>query len=76
MKQDEVTCAVKSDACIIKFAEHLCNKMGNDKTKHEYIGTKMREAGRLLVSARKMGKLQIIKDFFYTCKLPSRYQGC
>lgn len=64
MKQDEVTCAVKSDTCIIKFGEHLCNKMGNDKTKHEYIRTKMREAGRLLVSARKMGKLQSIKDFF------------
>ncbi|KAF5879973.1 uncharacterized protein DAT39_023240, partial [Clarias magur] len=64
MKQDEVTCAVKSDACIIKFGEHLCNKMGSDKTKHEYIRTKMREAGRLLVSARKMGKLQSIKDFF------------
>ncbi|RXN38006.1 protein FAM171A1 isoform X1 [Labeo rohita] len=64
MKQDEVTCAVKSDACIIKFGEHLCNKMGNDKTKHEYIRIKMREAGRLLVSARKMGKLQSIKDFF------------
>ncbi len=49
MKQDEVTYAVKSDACIIKFGEHLYNKMGNDKTKHEYIRTKMREAGRLLV---------------------------
>ncbi|XP_065140476.1 uncharacterized protein [Paramisgurnus dabryanus] len=64
MKQDEVTHVVKSDACIIKFGEHLCNKMGNDKTKHEYIRTKMREAGRLLVSARKVGKLQSIKDFF------------
>ncbi len=49
MKQDEVTHAVKSDACITKFGEHLYNKMGNDKTKHEYIRTKMREAGRLLV---------------------------
>ncbi len=64
MKQDEVTHAVKSDACIIKFGEHLYNKMGNDKTKHEYIRTKMREAGRLLVCARKVGKLQSIKDFF------------
>ncbi|XP_051722771.1 uncharacterized protein LOC127497959 isoform X2 [Ctenopharyngodon idella] len=64
MKQDEVTYAVKSDACIIKFGEHLCNKMGSDKTKHEYIRTKMREAGRLLVCARKVGKLQSIKDFF------------
>lgn len=64
MKQDEVTQAVKSDSCIFKFGEHLCNKMGGDKTKHEYIRTKMREAGRLLVCARKVGKLQSIKDFF------------
>lgn len=64
MKQDEVTQAVKSDACIIKFGEHLCNRMGNDKTKHEYIRSKMRESGRLLISARKVGKLQSIKDFF------------
>ena len=64
MKQDEITQAVKSDACIITFGEHLCNKMGSDKTKHEYIRTKMREAGRLLVSAKKTGTLHGIKDFF------------
>jgi hypothetical protein len=63
MKQDEITQAVKSDVCIIKFGEHLCNKMGSDKTKHEYIGTKMREARRLLVSAKKTATLHG-KDFF------------
>ncbi|XP_067268768.1 uncharacterized protein [Pseudorasbora parva] len=72
MKQDEVTQAVKSDACIIKFGEHLCNKMGSDKTKHEYIRTKMREAGRMLVCARKLGNLQSIKDFF----TPSNFYHC
>lgn len=46
-----------------KFGERLCNKMGSNKTKHEYIRTNMREAGRLLVCARKEGKLQSIKDF-------------
>ncbi|XP_039544399.1 uncharacterized protein LOC120490938 isoform X1 [Pimephales promelas] len=69
MKQDEVTQAVKSDTCILKFGEHLCNKMGSDKTKHEYIRTKMREVGRLLVCARKVGNLQSIKDFF----IPSNF---
>ena len=62
-KQDEITQAVKSDVCIINFGEHLCNKMGSDKTKHEYIRTKMREARRLLVSAKKTGKLHSINDF-------------
>lgn len=57
-----------------KFGERLCNKMGSNKTKHEYIRTNMREAGRLLVCARKEGKLQSIKDFII--KLPSCYQGC
>ncbi|XP_062381350.1 uncharacterized protein LOC134069402 [Sardina pilchardus] len=69
MKQDKVTQAVKSDVCIIRFGEHLCNKMGNDKTKHEYIRTKMREAGRLLVCAKKRGTLNAIKDFF----IPSNF---
>ncbi|KAL6484182.1 hypothetical protein MHYP_G00062270 [Metynnis hypsauchen] len=64
MNQDEVTQTVKSDTCIIKFGEHLYNKMGSDKTKHEYIRQKMREASRLLLHARKAGKLQRIKDFF------------
>lgn len=64
MKQDEVTQVVKSDTCIIIFGEHLCNKMGSNKTKHKYIRTNMREAGRLSVCARKEGKMQSIKDFF------------
>ena len=63
MKQDEVTQAVKSDGCIIRFGEHLCNKMGSDKTKQEYIRTKMREAGRLLVCARKTGTGMQSKTF-------------
>lgn len=40
MKQDEITQIVRSDTCIVKFGEHLCNKMGSDKTKHEYIRQK------------------------------------
>lgn len=64
MNQDEVTLAVRTDRCIIKFGEHLYNKLGSDKSRHEYIRQKMREVARLLCHARKAGYLHGAQDFF------------
>ncbi|KAK7877383.1 hypothetical protein WMY93_031899, partial [Mugilogobius chulae] len=52
MNQDEVTAVVRSDFCILQFAQSLYNKHGHDQTKHEYIRQKVREVGRLLLCLR------------------------
>lgn len=54
--------AVKSDACIIEYGEHLCNRLGPDVSKHEYIRQKLRELGRLLICSRKTIPLKTIQD--------------
>ncbi|KAF6728633.1 N-lysine methyltransferase SETD8-A, partial [Oryzias melastigma] len=62
MNQDEVCLTVKSDNLIMKFGEHLFNRLGYDVGKHEYIRQKMRELGRLLICSRKITPLRTIKD--------------
>ncbi|KAM9699286.1 uncharacterized protein ACNS7B_008355 [Menidia menidia] len=62
MNQDEVYFAVKTDACILEYGEHLYNRLGYDPGKHEYIRQKLRELGRLLISSRKTTPLKCIED--------------
>ncbi|XP_065817424.1 uncharacterized protein [Labrus bergylta] len=62
MVQDEVSSAVKSDACIMEYGEHLFNRLGYDAGKHEYIRQKCRELGRLLLCSRKTTSLKTIQD--------------
>ncbi len=62
MHQDEVYFAVKTDACILEYGEHLYNRLGYDAGKHEYIRQKLRELGRLLISARKTTPLKTTED--------------
>lgn len=52
MKQDEIASAVRNDLSIIQFAQSLYNKHGQDLTKYEYMGQKLREVGRLLLCQR------------------------
>ncbi|KAJ0008509.1 hypothetical protein NQD34_015924, partial [Periophthalmus magnuspinnatus] len=62
MLQDDVFHAIKSDACIMEYGEHLYNKLGYDPSKHEYIRQKLRELGRLLLCSRKTTHLKTIKE--------------
>lgn len=62
MVQDGIFAAVKTDACILEYGEHLYNRLGYDAGKHEYIRQKMRELGRLLVCSRKNTALKSIED--------------
>lgn len=61
MIQDDVYFAVKSDACIMEYGEHLYNRLGHDVSKHEYIRQKLRELGRLLICSRKTTPLRTIQ---------------
>nr|XP_043892514.1 uncharacterized protein LOC122776179 [Solea senegalensis] len=62
MVQDDVYFAVKTDACLMEYGEHLYNRLGYDVSKHEYIRQKLRELGRLLIFSRKNTHLKTIKD--------------
>ena len=61
MNQDRVAPAVRTDLCIIEFGNHLY-KNGSQVTTHEPIHQKMRELGRLLMSAQEVTPLQCVKD--------------
>ncbi|CAJ1082997.1 uncharacterized protein LOC117827743 isoform X1 [Xyrichtys novacula] len=53
MKQDEVSSAIQNDLVLLKLAEDLSEKSQNNKRKHEYIRTRLREMGRLLVALQE-----------------------
>lgn len=54
MNEDEVAVAVKSDKCILQLGGHLCNRMGHQSDKHEYIRQQLRQLGRALVHGRRV----------------------
>ncbi|KAI4903902.1 hypothetical protein NFI96_028811 [Prochilodus magdalenae] len=62
MNQDRVALAVRNDQCIIEFGNHLYNKYGSQVKMHEFIRQKMRELGRLLMSAQEVTPLKSVKD--------------
>lgn len=62
MLHDRVFHAVRSDACVIEYGEHLYKRLGHDPSKHDYIRHKMRELGRLLLCSKKHNDLTTIKE--------------
>ncbi|XP_046691727.1 uncharacterized protein LOC124376601 isoform X2 [Silurus meridionalis] len=63
MTHDKVVLAIKTDLYIRRLGEYFYNRVGSDVSKHEYIRQKMREIGRLLISAREVTPLCKIEDF-------------
>ncbi|XP_034560363.1 uncharacterized protein LOC117827743 isoform X3 [Notolabrus celidotus] len=53
MKQDRVSFAVQNDFLLLKLAEHLSDKHENKKRKFDYIRSRLREMGRLLVALQE-----------------------
>lgn len=70
LRDDEITHTIRKEKYIHKFGEHLFNKHGHDKTKHEYIRQKMREMARLVVQGQKDGNLKNVCDFFIPTNFP------
>ncbi|KAL2085049.1 hypothetical protein ACEWY4_020567 [Coilia grayii] len=62
MNQDKVSLAVKSDELIMELGQHTYNRLGSDRAQHEHIRQKMREMGRLVLSAREVTSLRSISD--------------
>ncbi|XP_057692100.1 uncharacterized protein LOC130915906 isoform X1 [Corythoichthys intestinalis] len=62
MRQDDIGSVVRNDFIILQLAQSLYNKHGNDPTKFEYIRTKVREMGRLLLTLRVMYSIQSFED--------------
>ncbi|KAL2093731.1 hypothetical protein ACEWY4_011043 [Coilia grayii] len=56
MTLDQISIEVKNDKNIMRFGQQLYSRLGSTSTKDEYIRQKMRELGRLLLSARKVSK--------------------
>ncbi|XP_068449524.1 uncharacterized protein [Clinocottus analis] len=56
--RDDDWAAVKSDACLTEYAEHL-RGLGRPRSR---LRNKMRELGRLLVCSRKSGPLKTMRD--------------
>ncbi len=62
MRQDEVASVVRNDFLILQLGQSLYNKHGNDPTKFEYIRTKVREMGRLLLTLREKYSIFTFED--------------
>ncbi|XP_041939070.1 uncharacterized protein LOC121700265 [Alosa sapidissima] len=62
MSQDEITHTVKNDERILQLGQQHLNKSGSNPKRYENIRQKMREVGRLLITARKMTAVKDIKD--------------
>ena len=74
MNQDDIAGIVKTDKTIMKFAEYMYNKHGSERDKHEYIRTKLRELGRLVLYGsdvtplKNLAEYLLPKNFDYTVK--------
>lgn len=62
MKQDEIVSLVRNDFLILQLAQSLYNKHESDRTKFEYIRTKVQEMGRLLLTLRQKYSVFSFKD--------------
>ncbi|XP_019906138.1 uncharacterized protein LOC105029909 isoform X2 [Esox lucius] len=70
MNYDEVSRIVQSDKCIMQLGQHMFNRMGSDVGKHDYIRQKMREAGRLLLEARKITPIKAMEEMIIPSNFP------
>ncbi|XP_030251292.1 uncharacterized protein LOC115568284 isoform X4 [Sparus aurata] len=62
MRQDEIASVVRNDFLILQLAQSLYNKHGSDPTKFEYMRTKVREMGRLLLTLRQKYSIFSFED--------------
>ncbi|XP_041849327.1 uncharacterized protein LOC121645082 [Melanotaenia boesemani] len=62
MRQDEIASVVRNDFLILQLAQSLYNKHWSDPTKFEYIRTKVREMGRLLLTLRQKYSIFSFED--------------
>ncbi|XP_053724141.1 uncharacterized protein LOC128760622 isoform X2 [Synchiropus splendidus] len=53
MRKDNIASVVRNDFLLLQLAQSLFNKHGSDPTKAEYIRTKVREMGRLLITLKE-----------------------
>ncbi|XP_034389167.1 uncharacterized protein LOC117731121 [Cyclopterus lumpus] len=60
MAHDDVYAAVKSDACLMEYGEHLYGRCGIDRELR--LRHKMRELGRLLLCSRRTNRLKTMRD--------------
>ena len=61
MMHDDVSMVVRRDCLILEFGKSLLQKVG--ATKHEYIAQRLRQLGRLVLTLRKLGDGDYLKDF-------------
>ena len=54
LAQDEISLIIRNDPLIVSFAMRLFIKHGNSRHQHQYIRSKLRELGRLLLEARRI----------------------
>ncbi|XP_030294982.1 uncharacterized protein LOC115594830 isoform X4 [Sparus aurata] len=62
MRQDEIASVVRNDFLTLQLAQSLYNKHGSDPTKFEYMRTKVREMGRLLLTLRQKYSIFSFED--------------
>ncbi|XP_076587412.1 uncharacterized protein LOC143321144 isoform X2 [Chaetodon auriga] len=62
MRKDNIGSVVRNDFLILQLAQSLYNKHGRDPTKFEYIRTKVREMGRLLLTLREKYSILSFED--------------
>lgn len=62
MHKDDVSSAIRNDHYIMQLAQSLFNKLGSDRSKHEYIRQKVRELGRLLVTLRHTTRIHNMEE--------------
>ena len=63
MNPDPVTDIIKHDRVIMEVGQHLLSKGGATAKNEQCVREKMRELGRLVVSARKVTQLKKLEDF-------------
>ncbi|MEQ2241604.1 hypothetical protein ILYODFUR_026990, partial [Ilyodon furcidens] len=62
MHDDDITCVIRNDVCLLRFVESLYSKHGHDPSKHEYIRQKSRELGRFLQTLRKISSIHTLEE--------------
>lgn len=62
MRNDEVASVVRSDPCLLQFAESLFNKHGRELSRHGHIRQKICDLGRFLMHIRKNSSITTLED--------------
>ncbi|XP_070398135.1 uncharacterized protein [Nothobranchius furzeri] len=65
MKYDKVTQLIQNDKQLLQFGQHLYDLNGSRKNRHDYIRQRLRELGRLLLTAQKSTPIQKAEELIY-----------